>query len=82
MNINKTSAKLHSSLYAVPYDGKSVTLSEPRGKPSTTYINATEIQFSDLKQTFIATQAPKENTISNFWQMIIEKKESHLSELS
>ena len=49
-------------------------LSSPRGDPGTTYINASEITFRTCKQTFIAAQAPKENTIENFWQMIIDKK--------
>ena len=44
------------------------------GKPATTYINASEIQFSGIKQQFIATMAPKPNTVQNFWQMIIDKK--------
>ena len=44
------------------------------GKPPTTYINASEIQFSGIKQQFIATMAPKPNTVQNFWHMVIEKK--------
>ena len=44
------------------------------GKPATTYINASEILFSGIKQQFIATMAPKPNTVQNFWQMIIDKK--------
>ena len=44
------------------------------GKPSTTYINASMITFNGLKQQFVATMAPKPNTVQNFWQMIIEKK--------
>ena len=44
------------------------------GKPATTYINASEIQFSGIKQQFIATMAPKPNTVQNFWHMVIEKK--------
>ena len=44
------------------------------GKPATTFINASDIQFSGIKQQFIATMAPKPNTVQNFWQMVIEKK--------
>ena len=32
------------------------------------------ITFNGLKQQFVATMAPKPNTVQNFWQMIIEKK--------
>ena len=33
------------------------------------------ITFTDCKQRFIATQAPKEGiSFSNFWQMIVENK--------
>ena len=44
------------------------------GKPATTFINASEIQLSGVKQQFIATMAPKPNTVQNFWQMVIQKK--------
>ena len=61
-------------LVSVPYDAKLLTLSSTRGSPTTIYINASEITFPGCRQAFIAAQAPKENTIENFWQMIIEKK--------
>ena len=34
------------------------------------------ITFNGFKQQFVATMAPKPNTVQNFWQMIIEKKVS------
>ena len=37
-------------------------------------MNATLIRFKGVKQTFIATQAPKPNSFQNFWQMVLEKK--------
>ena len=44
------------------------------GDPRVSYINASPVVFPGLKQSFIATQAPKTNSFENFWQMIIEKK--------
>eukprot|EP00092_Neocalanus_flemingeri_P068120 GFUD01083196.1.p1 GENE.GFUD01083196.1~~GFUD01083196.1.p1 ORF type:complete len:292 (-),score=81.24 GFUD01083196.1:8-811(-) len=58
----------------VPYDGKHVTVNSPTRDPQTTYINASLIKFGRINQTFIATQAPKLNSVDNFWQMIIEKQ--------
>ena len=48
--------------------------SKALGDPPTTYVNATLIRFKGVKQTFIATQAPKPNSFQNFWQMVLEKK--------
>ena len=45
------------------------------GNPPTTYINASMITFTNYKQKFIATQAPKVNvSFQNFWEMILENK--------
>ena len=44
------------------------------GDPKTTYVNASDLKFPDLHQSFIATQAPKPNSFENFWQMILEKQ--------
>ena len=45
------------------------------GNPPTTYINASMITFTNYKQKFIATQAPKVNvSLQNFWEMILENK--------
>ena len=46
------------------------------GFPSTNYINASMIKFSNYDQSFIATQAPKTSTFANFWRMIIEHRVS------
>lgn len=40
------------------------------------YINASKIYDSDLRHvTYIATQAPLENTAAEFWQMVWEQVE-------
>ena len=55
------------------FSNKHISILFPKGQPKTSYINASQISFSELKQSFIATQTPKENSLSNFWQMVIEK---------
>ena len=52
------------------------------GNPRVSYINASPIVFPGLTQSFIATQAPKPNSFSNFWQMIVEKKVKIIVNLS
>ena len=37
-------------------------------------MNASQIKFEDLQQTFIACQAPLPGSIDHFWQMVIEEK--------
>ena len=46
------------------------------GDPPTSYVNASVIKFPGTGQIFIASQAPRDNSFSNFWQMILEKKVS------
>ena len=46
------------------------------GKPPSTYINASAVRFRNSNISFIAAMAPKENTIENFWQMVIDSKVS------
>ena len=37
-------------------------------------MNASWIKFKHFPQTLIATQAPKPNTSSHFWQLVLEQK--------
>ena len=46
------------------------------GTPPSTYINASAVRFRNSNISFIAAMAPKENTIENFWQMVIDSKVS------
>ena len=43
------------------------------GDPPTTYINASEVHFKGVKQTYIATQAPRQDSFENFWRLVLEK---------
>lgn len=58
----------------VPFDNNFISLSSATGSPPTTYVNASPVRFERHEQSFIATQAPKPNTFSNFWQLVMENK--------
>ena len=55
------------------FSNKHISILFPKGQPKTSYINASPISFPGLKQSFIATQTPMENSFDNFWQMVIER---------
>ena len=55
-----------------PYDQSRVILSKINEDPNSDYINASHIPGFYVKEKFIAAQAPKENTLEDFWRMIIE----------
>ena len=58
-----------------PYDKSRVVLSvDPNGDPNLDYVNASYIPGVYVKEKFIGAQAPKENTLQDFWKMIIENK--------
>ena len=42
--------------------------------PETPYMNASPIMFDGCAQSFIATQAPKENSFKHFWHMVVQEK--------
>ena len=60
----------------VPYDDNFVALRSKafQGLSDTNYVNASRIKFNNLKQTFIACQAPLQGSFHHFWQMVIEEK--------
>lgn len=58
----------------LPFNHNRVILSKAVGEPSTTYINASKIIFFGIKQEFLAVQAPKTNSIENFWQLVIDNQ--------
>ena len=37
------------------------------------------ITFNEIRQKFIATTAPKPNSVENFWQMVIENNVSKVN---
>jgi len=60
----------------LPYDDNVVTLQPANGDltQGLQYINASKIHDSDLRHVaYIATQAPLQNTIAEFWQMVWEQ---------
>jgi len=58
----------------VPFDDNYVKLTPTTfTEASTSYVNASLIEFPEyLDNTFIATQAPRPNSIKHFWHMIIQ----------
>ena len=66
-NVNQT---------VVPYDSNRVPLQLLRSHEGSDYVNASFIDGCHKKNTFIATQGPLENTVSDFWRMIVEHNSS------
>ncbi|CAH0562390.1 unnamed protein product [Brassicogethes aeneus] len=57
----------------LPYDRNRFILTPLSGKEHSTYINASLIEGYDNCESFIITQDPLENTVSDFWRMIAEQ---------
>ncbi|XP_014664861.1 PREDICTED: receptor-type tyrosine-protein phosphatase alpha-like [Priapulus caudatus] len=55
---------------AIPYDNNCVTLQSNNNG----YINASFIDGYNEPKAFIATQAPKEKTVMDFWQMVWQER--------
>ena len=60
--------------FIYPYDKSRVILNTQDENNNSDYINASRIPGIYVKESFIATQAPKENTLKDFWQMVLENK--------
>lgn len=56
-----------------PYDETRVRLSQKPAIEGSDYINANYIDSYAHKDYFIATQAPLESTVGDFWRMIWEQ---------
>ncbi|CAJ0598943.1 unnamed protein product [Cylicocyclus nassatus] len=56
-----------------------LTLNVP---PSTDYIHANWVRFEGHDKVFIATQAPLENTIEDFWRMVFQEGCPHIVNLT
>lgn len=62
----------------IPFDDNHVSLSTEQGLPPSSYINASYIDNMDVLDKIIVTQGPKQNTVLDFWKMVLEKKCSHV----
>ncbi|XP_011404665.2 PREDICTED: receptor-type tyrosine-protein phosphatase delta-like isoform X2 [Amphimedon queenslandica] len=70
---NKDKNRLHNAL---PYDHNRVKLTKIPGEIGSDYINASFIDGYKAKNCYIAAQAPKDNTLNDFWKMICEQQVS------
>ena len=70
LKVNKNKNK-YKTIY--PYDKSRVVLTSPL---DTDYINASFIPGFHQSDLFIAAQAPKPNTVDDFWQLILEQRVS------
>ncbi|XP_065657512.1 tyrosine-protein phosphatase Lar isoform X12 [Hydra vulgaris] len=57
-----------------PYDDTRVKLTQKPGVDGSDYINANHVDSYACKDFFIATQAPLESTVGDFWRMVWEQK--------
>jgi len=61
----------------VPFDDNYVQLkSDVFKSPKVSYVNASRISFLRCDQTFLATQAPKPESVAHFWHMVIQEQVS------
>jgi len=58
---------------ALPYNKNRVKLIPIAGIRQSDYINASIVDGFQQKNAFIAAQAPLENTVNDFWRMVLEK---------
>ena len=57
----------------IPFNKNRVKLTMTPGVDGSDYINASSIDSYAFKNVFIATQAPMDSTICDFWRMIFER---------
>ena len=68
--------KLNNSI--IPFDDNYVSLETEQGTPPSTYINASYIDNMDVLDKVIVTQGPKQNTVLDFWALVVEKQCRHI----
>ena len=77
-------ANMHSEIQKnkdfklVPYDHNRVKLKASNSVKPSNYINASYIRAPAIDQLFIAAQAPMDNTLNDFWQLVSEQKVSNM----
>jgi len=62
----------------IPFDDNYVTLKSEQGQPPSTYVNASFVDNMTILDKVIVTQGPKQNTVLDFWRMVVEKKCKHI----
>lgn len=62
----------------IPFDDNYVTLKSEQGLPPSNYINASFVDNMAILDKVIVTQGPKQNTVLDFWRMVVEKKCKHI----
>ena len=62
----------------IPFDDNYVSLEKEQGMPPSTYINASYIDNMDVLDKVIVTQGPKQNTVLDFWKLVVEKQCRHV----
>ena len=62
----------------IPYDDNYVRLSCEQGQPPSDYVNASYVDNMDVLDKVIVTQGPKQNTVMDFWRMVMEKNCQHI----
>ena len=62
----------------IPFDDNYVSLEAEQGTPPSTYINASYIDNMDVLDKVIVTQGPKQNTVLDFWKLVVEKQCRHI----
>jgi len=71
----KASSNIDKNRYAniLPYDVNRVVLDSPDSRNDTSYINASWISDAQTKKhVFICAQGPLENTVDDFWRMVVQ----------
>ncbi|EDO35064.1 predicted protein, partial [Nematostella vectensis] len=71
---NMAAPKRSDNFSFVAVDTNRIRLSITNDIPCSEYINASYIDSYNEAHEYIATQAPMENTINEFWQMVWEQK--------
>ncbi|CAB4041659.1 receptor-type tyrosine- phosphatase S, partial, partial [Paramuricea clavata] len=66
----------------IPYEHSRVDLVPVRSVDGSNYINASYIDGYKQRRTYIAAQGPLEETVNDFWRMIMEKKSNIVVMLS
>jgi len=62
----------------IPFDDNYVTLETEQGQPPSNYVNASFVDNMAVLDKIIVTQGPKQNTVLDFWRMVVERNCRHI----